>query len=117
MPFLTQNLLIKNYVMRTNDTFDRLHQKNNLGEKLLLDALKRSVNNSRVIGSAAVIVTAKEKAVAFYKRYGFNEFNVLQPCYLEGEKDFLRQRQSHAALTLIFSGAITIRSFTHFIRF
>lgn len=43
-----------------------------LGERLLLDALKRSLKASRVVGSAAVIVDAKEPSgVRFYERYGF----------------------------------------------
>ena len=43
-----------------------------LGEYLLIDALKRSLEASRVVGSAAVIVDAKDsKGVRFYERYGF----------------------------------------------
>lgn len=40
-----------------------------------MDALKRSLDISNQLGSVAVIVDAKnEKAVAFYKGYGFIEF-------------------------------------------
>ena len=43
-----------------------------LGEYLLIDALKRSLEASRVVGSAAVIVDAKDSSgVRFYERYGF----------------------------------------------
>jgi len=43
-----------------------------LGEYLLIDALKRSLEVSRVVGSAAVIVDAKDSSgVRFYERYGF----------------------------------------------
>jgi GNAT superfamily N-acetyltransferase len=43
-----------------------------LGEYLLIDALKRSLGASRVVGSAAVIVDAKDSSgVRFYERYGF----------------------------------------------
>ena len=43
-----------------------------LGERLLLDALKRSLEASRVVGSAAMIVDAKDPSgVRFYERYGF----------------------------------------------
>lgn len=43
-----------------------------LGERLLMDALKRSLEASRVVGSAAVIVDAKDPSgVGFYERYGF----------------------------------------------
>jgi len=43
-----------------------------LGERLLIDALKRSLHASRVVGSAAVIVDAKDSSgVRFYEQYGF----------------------------------------------
>lgn len=43
-----------------------------LGELLLMDALKRSLDGSKRIASAAVIVDAKDgAAVGFYKKYGF----------------------------------------------
>jgi len=45
-----------------------------IGEILLTDALKRSHDTSKNIASWAVIVDAKDdKAIAFYKRYGFME--------------------------------------------
>jgi len=45
-----------------------------LGEKLLMDALCRSFQGSRQLASAAVVVDAKDnRAVAFYKKYGFLE--------------------------------------------
>ncbi len=45
-----------------------------LGEYVLVDALKRSLEASRVVGSAAVIVDAKDSAgVRFYERYGFTQ--------------------------------------------
>jgi len=46
-----------------------------LGEFLLLDALERSLLQSRRIGSVAVVVDAKdEQARYFYRRYGFIQF-------------------------------------------
>lgn len=46
-----------------------------VGERLLIDALARSLAASRTVGSAAVIVDAKSDDVAaFYMRYGFNRF-------------------------------------------
>lgn len=43
-----------------------------VGELLLMDALKRSLNSSKQVASAAVVVDAKdEHAVRFYKGYGF----------------------------------------------
>ncbi|MFN8008414.1 MAG: GNAT family N-acetyltransferase [Terriglobia bacterium] len=45
------------------------------GELLLMDALKRSFDQSVQIGSSAVIVDAKdEKASAFYQHFGFRQF-------------------------------------------
>ena len=45
-----------------------------LGETLLMDALYRCLIGSRQLGSAAVIVDAKDQtAVAFYRKYGFLE--------------------------------------------
>jgi predicted GNAT family N-acyltransferase len=46
-----------------------------VGELLLADALKKALLNSVTVASWAVVVDAKdEKAIAFYKRYGFIEF-------------------------------------------
>lgn len=43
-----------------------------LGELLLMDALKRSLDTSQQLASAAVVVDAKDDAaIAFYKKYGF----------------------------------------------
>jgi GNAT superfamily N-acetyltransferase len=43
-----------------------------LGELLLMDALNRCLGGSKQVASAAVIGDAKdERAVAFYKKYGF----------------------------------------------
>jgi ribosomal protein S18 acetylase RimI-like enzyme len=45
-----------------------------LGEKLLMDALRRCLDTSRQVASAVVVVDAKdEDAVSFYKKYGFME--------------------------------------------
>jgi GNAT superfamily N-acetyltransferase len=46
-----------------------------IGEKLLLDALRRCLVNSRELGSWAVIVDAKgANAVAFYRKFAFAQF-------------------------------------------
>lgn len=45
-----------------------------LGEILLMDALYRSLDSSKQIGSSGVIVDAKDESAArFYKKYGFIE--------------------------------------------
>jgi predicted GNAT family N-acyltransferase len=51
------------------------NQGKGLGERLLWDALTRSEEGSRDIGSVAVIVDAKDKRAAqFYEKYGFRRF-------------------------------------------
>jgi predicted GNAT family N-acyltransferase len=51
------------------------HQGLGLGGRLLWDALSRSEQASRDIGSVALIVDAKDEKVAqFYERYGFRRF-------------------------------------------
>lgn len=53
----------------------RAHQDKGLGGRLLWDALSRSEQSSRDIGSVAVIVDAKdETAATFYEHYGFRRF-------------------------------------------
>ena len=45
------------------------------GEYLLMDALRRAFEVSRAVASVAVVVDAKdERAVSFYRRYGFVGF-------------------------------------------
>lgn len=51
---------------------NRRHQKQGIGEILLLDAMSRSYISSEQIGSIAVVVDALNRNVsAFYKQYGF----------------------------------------------
>jgi GNAT superfamily N-acetyltransferase len=51
------------------------YQSQGFGRRLLVDALKRSLDQSNHIGAMAVIVDAKdESAVRFYERYGFQPF-------------------------------------------
>lgn len=50
-------------------------QGRGIGEFLLLDALRRSWENTRTVGSVAVLVDAiDEKACCFYRRYDFIPF-------------------------------------------
>jgi GNAT superfamily N-acetyltransferase len=45
-----------------------------LGAKLLMDALRRSLDSSGQVASAVIVVDAKDKdAASFYKRFGFVE--------------------------------------------
>lgn len=54
---------------------DLRSQGQGLGEVLLLDAIRRVVRASDAIGVYAVVVDAKnDRAVAFYRRYGFLSF-------------------------------------------
>jgi ribosomal protein S18 acetylase RimI-like enzyme len=51
---------------------DKKHHDINLGETLLLDALKRCYDSSSTIGSMAVVVDPiDQKATNFYLKYGF----------------------------------------------
>ncbi len=51
---------------------DQQYQGNKLGDLLLVDALKRSLDISNKIGSVAVVVDPKNKsAIKFYQHYGF----------------------------------------------
>jgi GNAT superfamily N-acetyltransferase len=53
---------------------DLRHQGRRIGEMLLIDALKRSVQVGDILGVYAVAVEAlHEKARAFYLKYGFSE--------------------------------------------
>lgn len=48
------------------------HAGKGLGEILLMDALKKSLDSTKNIAAFAVVVDAKdEKAASFYKKYGF----------------------------------------------
>jgi predicted GNAT family N-acyltransferase len=54
---------------------DIAYRGQRLGERLLVDALGRSLEASRRAASVAVIVEAKDAAGAeFYRRYGFKPF-------------------------------------------
>ena len=54
---------------------DRVCQGDGLGADLLRDALDRILSASAIVGCRAVVVHAiDEKAVGFYKKYGFLEF-------------------------------------------
>lgn len=62
---------------------DKKSQGQNLGEELLIHALKNAVNISSSVGLFAVIVDAKnENAVKFYKRYGFILFGKQSSLFL-----------------------------------
>lgn len=48
------------------------HAGKGLGEILLIDALRKSLDSTKQVAAFAVVVDAKdEKAAAFYKKYGF----------------------------------------------
>jgi len=54
---------------------DRPARRKGLGQFLLADALRRSLDGSRVIGAMAVIVDAKDQqAEQFYQHFGFLSF-------------------------------------------
>ena len=54
---------------------DESYRGRKLGEFLLLDALRRSLDQSKQVGSTAVVVDAKnEAALSFYLKFGFIQF-------------------------------------------
>jgi ribosomal protein S18 acetylase RimI-like enzyme len=54
---------------------DSRHQGQGLGERLLMDALKRALGSASQVASLAVVVEAEnETAEAWYKSYGFLQF-------------------------------------------
>ena len=56
------------------------YQGRRLGELLLMDALRRSLDNSRAIGSTAVITDARDDdAQRFYEKYDFQPFEGIPP--------------------------------------
>lgn len=70
-------------------------QGKRIGEKLLLDALKRCLDAASRLGCIGVIVDAKDaKAASFYKRYGFVVFE---------ERDTFPQRMFMAKTTILLA--------------
>lgn len=54
---------------------DKKYKGKNFGKVLLYDALKKSLENSKEVGSIAVIVDAiNELAISFYEKHGFIKF-------------------------------------------
>lgn len=54
---------------------DQNHQGMRLGERLLIDAMRRSLLASHTVASVAIVVDAKDPTgAAFYLRYGFTPF-------------------------------------------
>jgi len=54
---------------------DKTARSRGIGQFLLMDALRRSLDNSHVIGAMAVIVDTKDQqAEQFYQHFGFLPF-------------------------------------------
>jgi GNAT superfamily N-acetyltransferase len=53
-------------------------QGKGVGKLLLRFALQLALDMARDVGCVGVVVDAKEEAVAFYERYGFESFDVVQ---------------------------------------
>lgn len=51
----------------------RLHQGKGIGEHMLFDAIDRVLRIAQEIGGIGLVVNAKQSAVEFYKRYGFEQ--------------------------------------------
>lgn len=51
---------------------DRRHVGNRLGQDMLMEAIRRSLEAARHVGTSALVVQAiSDRAVAFYRRFGF----------------------------------------------
>ena len=61
---------------------DLKYRGRRLGELLLMDGLERSYFHSSQVASFAVVVDAKESAVAFYQRYGFQQLRPGQRMFI-----------------------------------
>jgi GNAT superfamily N-acetyltransferase len=77
IPEQLQNKLPKSYknvptTLLGRLAIDKKYQGTGLGKKILIDALKRCFEVSKIIGSFAVVVDPiDEKAFNFYEKYGF----------------------------------------------
>ncbi len=49
------------------------HKCKGIGEYMLFDALDRTTRTASEVGGIGLVVNAKESAVNFYKRYGFEQ--------------------------------------------
>lgn len=64
---------------------DLKYQRQRLGEILLMDGLERSYMHSHQVASFAVAVDAKENAMEFYRRYGFQRLPLGQRMFIPME--------------------------------
>lgn len=60
------------------------HERKGIGEYMLFDAIDRVTRIAGEVGGVGLVVNAKESAVDFYKRYGFEQmadhpFNLFLP--------------------------------------
>ena len=53
---------------------DKKYLKKSIGQWLLIDALKKLLNASNIVGFPLVIVDSKDGVNGFYKKYGFKKF-------------------------------------------
>lgn len=62
---------------------DTAYQRQSIGSKLLLDALKRALSASFIVGSVAVLIHARDEAVRdYYERFGFQPLLPTEPLTL-----------------------------------
>ncbi len=74
------------------------HQGKKLGELLLLDALQKSLESTKTVAAFAVVVDAKyDRAVPFYRKYGFIP--------LRGNRLFLPMKTVRKLLEELFPSA------------
>jgi ribosomal protein S18 acetylase RimI-like enzyme len=71
------------------------HQGEKLGELLLVDALQKSLDATKLVAAHAVVVDAKEEqVVGFYEKYGFTR--------LSGNRLFIPMKSVRQLLQKLF---------------
>ena len=65
---------------------DKNSQGKGLGKELLIFSIKKALKQAEEVGCIGIVVDAKEEAINFYKKFGFEK---IKSIYSMGEKMFL----------------------------
>lgn len=58
---------------------DKKYQKKGLGKILLTFAIKKALKQAEEVGCIGILVDAKEEAISFYEKYGFEKIKSVYP--------------------------------------
>ena len=58
---------------------DKKYQKKGLGKILLTFAIKQALKQAEEVGCIGILVDAKEEAISFYEKYGFEKIKSVYP--------------------------------------